>query len=174
MQLDMPLAVHTDGTRQGLSGTSPRIWNIRTAPTAPMPSTSIPTQITSLILLGCNSSICSLTKVIKFVIFSALLIYIKSGTGGGSSLVDGFYAAGTLHATSARDYAQLARTKLFYHASGNAGLSIQGQTAFPVLVHDEITNMLTQIRWNTADKAAFAVDLEAQPVELDNWYKAAR
>jgi len=96
------------------------------------------------------------------------------GTGGGSSLVDGFYAARSLHTTSARDYAQLARTKLFYHASGNAGLSIQGQTAFPVLVHDEHTRMLTQIRWNTADKAAFAVDLEAQPDELDNWYIAAK
>jgi trimethyllysine dioxygenase len=96
------------------------------------------------------------------------------GTGGSSSLVDGFHAARTLHATSAKDYAHLARTKLFYHASGNAGLSIQGQTAFPVLVHDEHTKILTQIRWNTADKAAFAVDLEAQPDELDNWYTAAR
>jgi len=96
------------------------------------------------------------------------------GTGGASSLVDGFYAARTLQENSAKDYAQLAQTKLFYHASGNAGLSIQGQTAFPVLVHDEITKMLTQIRWNSADKAAFAVDLEAQPNELNNWYIAAR
>jgi len=96
------------------------------------------------------------------------------GTGGESSLVDGFYAARRLHETSAEDYAQLARTKLFYHASGNVGLSIQGQTAFPVLVHDEHTRMLTQIRWNTADKAAFAVDHEAQPDELNIWYTAAK
>ena len=62
---------------------------------------------------------------------------------------------------------------MFYHSSGNEGLSIQPNTPFPVLVHDEVTEMLTQVRWNPYDKAAMAVEVEGQPSELDEWYKAA-
>jgi len=62
---------------------------------------------------------------------------------------------------------------MFYHSSGNEGLSIQPHSPFPVLVHDEITGMLSQVRWNPYDKAAIVVEAGRQPEELEEWYRAA-
>jgi trimethyllysine dioxygenase len=96
------------------------------------------------------------------------------GTGGESQLVDGFECASILREENKAYYDNLARTKMFFHASGNEGLSIQPQTPFPVLVHDETTGELVQIRWNPYDKAAFAVKSSAQPEQLEEWYQAAK
>jgi trimethyllysine dioxygenase len=96
------------------------------------------------------------------------------GTGGGSQIVDGFQCAQNLRKQNREHYDSLARTRMFFHASGNEGLSIQPHTPFPVLVHDETTGDLVQIRWNPYDKAAFAVSARAQPEQLEQWYQAAR
>ena len=93
------------------------------------------------------------------------------GTGGASQLVDGFAIAKALYKENRPAYDILAKVKMFYHSSGNEGLSINSHVPFPVLVHDEGTRMLSQVRWNPYDKAA--MDLESGLAGLDEWYRAA-
>jgi trimethyllysine dioxygenase len=69
-------------------------------------------------------------------------------------------------------YNILSTTNLFAHASGNEGVNIQPAHAFPVLNHTPGVKIprLTQVRWNTADRAG--VDLTLGP-DMERWYDAA-
>ncbi|TKA64333.1 hypothetical protein B0A49_08291 [Cryomyces minteri] len=97
------------------------------------------------------------------------LLSHTDGEGGASLLVDGLHAARVLEKEDYKAYQTLSRVRLFFHASGNDGISIQPSVAAPVLIHDHAWRHLLQVRWNNADRAA--IDL---PIgEVDQWYEAA-
>lgn len=91
------------------------------------------------------------------------------GTGGESSLVDGFGAATQLYVEDREAYLKLSETGVYAHASGNDGITIQPFQAFPTLSHDSEQGYLTQVRWNNADRAGVATDF----AQMDSWYDAA-
>lgn len=91
------------------------------------------------------------------------------GSGGESSLVDGFNAALQLFVEDREAYLTLSETGVYAHASGNDGISIQPAQAFPTLSHDPEHGYLTQVRWNNADRAGIAADF----ADVDRWYDAA-
>ena len=64
----------------------------------------------------------------------------------------------------------LSSIKVYAHASGNEGVSIQPAQAFPVLSHAPEDSGLTQVRWNTADRAG--LNLPFGPM-MESWYDAA-
>ena len=98
------------------------------------------------------------------------LLSHTDGEGGLSSLVDGFGAADALWQEDIQAYKDLSRAKVFAHASGNEGVSIQPAQAFPVLNHSSEYSGLSQVRWNTADRAGLNVSLGPN---MDRWYDAA-
>lgn len=98
------------------------------------------------------------------------LLSHTDGTGGASQLVDGFGAAQELLESDPEAYHTLSTVKLHCHASGGEGISIQPSQTWPVLVHDPESGLLTQIRWNTTDRACIDMPIE----ESDRWYAAAR
>ena len=97
------------------------------------------------------------------------LLSHTEGSGGESSLVDGFGAAARLFKEDRQAYMRLSLTGVYAHASGNDGISIQPSQAFPTLSHEPWRGHLTQVRWNNADRAG----VECSVSELDNWYDAA-
>ena len=96
------------------------------------------------------------------------LLSHTEGSGGESSLVDGFNAAQTLYRDHYPSYKLLSRTGVWAHASGNEGISIQSADPHPVLGHDSDHGIL-QVRWNNADRAG--LDCSNRYVHL--WYTAA-
>ncbi|KAL6878913.1 Trimethyllysine dioxygenase [Trichoderma novae-zelandiae] len=87
--------------------------------------------------------------------------------GGQSLLVDGFHAAETLRRESPEDFDILRRVKLPWHASGNQGVAIAPDMAYPVI---EVSgDKLHRIRWNNDDRGVVPLD-----VDVDAWYQAAR
>lgn len=97
------------------------------------------------------------------------LLSHTDGSGGESSLVDGFGAAAQLYREDPAAYRRLSMTDIYAHASGNAGVSIQPAHPFPTFGHDPNTNQVMQVRWNTADRAGLATSLR----NVDMWYEAA-
>ncbi|KAI7111997.1 hypothetical protein KC352_g35585 [Hortaea werneckii] len=91
------------------------------------------------------------------------------GSGGESSLVDGFAAAEQLYRQDPRAYEILSTTGVHAHASGNDGVNIQPSQAVPTFVHDQTLGMLQQVRWNNADRGGVATAFE----NLKHWYDAA-
>ncbi|KAH0498135.1 hypothetical protein TgHK011_005408 [Trichoderma gracile] len=87
--------------------------------------------------------------------------------GGQSLLVDGFHAAETLKRESPDDFEILRRVKLPWHASGNQGVAIAPDMAYPVI---EVSgDKLHRIRWNNDDRGVVPLI-----VDVDAWYEAAR
>lgn len=90
-----------------------------------------------------------------------------------SSLVDGFQAAFELKAKHPEYYRVLSDIGIYAHASGNEGINIQPALPQPVLSHypagHPLVGELMQVRWNNADRAGVAADLD----KLDLWYEAA-
>lgn len=97
------------------------------------------------------------------------LLSHTEGSGGESSLVDGFAAAAQLYEDDINAYMRLSATGVYGHASGNEGISIQPSQAFPVLSHDPSTGILNQVRWNNADRAG----IECGFTRVESWYDAA-
>lgn len=97
------------------------------------------------------------------------LLSHTEGQGGASLLVDGFAAAAELKKLYPEEYQVLSTVGIHAHASGNDGISIQPYKAFPVLLHDENSHQLIQVRWNNSDRAAIDMPIE----EVEKWYKAA-
>ena len=97
------------------------------------------------------------------------LLSHTDGSGGESSLVDGYGAATILYAEDPKAYANLSTTRVHAHASGNDGISIQPAEPVPVLSHHSRTSHLTQVRWNTADRAGVACN----HADMEKWYDAA-
>lgn len=91
------------------------------------------------------------------------------GSGGESSLVDGFAAATKLYEQDRNAYSVLGRFGVYGHASGNEGISIQPHQGVPVLSFDNARGYLTQVRWNNADRAG----VECSMRKIDRWYDAA-
>ncbi|TKA26094.1 hypothetical protein B0A50_04590 [Salinomyces thailandicus] len=94
------------------------------------------------------------------------------GSGGLSSLVDGFAAADKLFKDDVSAYQTLSRVGVYAHASGNEGVSIQPAEPAPVFTHHEYGRMLghiAQVRWNNADRAGLRLGLAT----IGNWYDAA-
>ena len=91
------------------------------------------------------------------------------GSGGESSLVDGFGAARKLFDQDKDAYLTLSLVGVHAHASGNEGISIQPAEPVPVLSHDLFTRQLTQVRWNNADRGGIMCKYE----DMDRWYDAA-
>ncbi|OQO07864.1 hypothetical protein B0A48_06655 [Cryoendolithus antarcticus] len=92
------------------------------------------------------------------------------GSGGKSSLVDGFKAAQILRETDPEAYRILSTTGVYAHASGNQGISIQPASPAPTLSHDKYVDRLMQVRWNNADRAGVAAQIGE---EMEAWYRAA-
>ena len=97
------------------------------------------------------------------------LLSRTDGSGGESSLVDGFAAATKLFEQDKAAYQRLSTTPIWAHASGNEGISIQPSEPFPVLSHSVHEHHLIQVRWNNADRAGVMCSYEA----MDGWYNAA-
>jgi len=98
------------------------------------------------------------------------LLSHTNGDGGASLLVDGFKAAARLHAQDPTAYGILATYKVYAHASGNDGISIQPYTGFPVLEHHKYGGCILRVRWNSSDRASIGVPLD----KTEKWYDAAR
>ena len=97
------------------------------------------------------------------------LLSHTDGSGGESSLVDGFGAAAKLFNQDKAAYRRLAITPVWGHASGNEGISIQPSEPAPVLCHSMETSYLRQVRWNNADRAG----LTCSHADIEVWYDAA-
>jgi len=92
------------------------------------------------------------------------------GEGGKSVLVDGFNAASKLfEEDQGQTYVQLARTGVYWHASGNEDVSVQPYSAFPVLEHDPVRKHLFRVRWNNSDRAGLNTSID----KTDGWYSSA-
>ncbi|KAL7925534.1 hypothetical protein ACQKWADRAFT_284305 [Trichoderma austrokoningii] len=87
--------------------------------------------------------------------------------GGQSLLVDGFNAAETLRRESPEDFEILRKIKLPWHASGNQGVAIAPDMAYPVI--ETSGGNLHRIRWNNDDRGVVPTD-----IDVDAWYQAAR
>lgn len=90
----------------------------------------------------------------------------EDALGGQSLLVDGFHAAKVLEQESPEDYETLRRVKVPWHASGNQGVAIAPDRAYPVI---EGGSTLRRIRWNNDDRGVIPLD-----VDVNAWYRAAR
>lgn len=97
------------------------------------------------------------------------LLAHTDGSGGKSLLVDGFAAATELYKTDREAYNVLGTVGVRWHASGNEDVSIQPDTAHPVLNHDPYDGHLMQIRWNNADRASLTIS----QWRSEQWYVAA-
>lgn len=97
------------------------------------------------------------------------LLSHTEGSGGESSLVDGFEAARQLFQLDRDAYGMLGKVGVYGHASGNEGISIQPAEAAPVLNHHQKLGSLMQVRWNNADRAG----LDCSVRDFDAWYDAA-
>jgi trimethyllysine dioxygenase len=82
-------------------------------------------------------------------------------------LVDGFHAAETLRKESPGDFEILRKVKLPWHASGNQGVAIAPDMAYPVI--ETNGGNLHRIRWNNDDRGVVPTD-----IDVDAWYQAAR
>ncbi|KAM0258818.1 hypothetical protein ACHAQJ_003660 [Trichoderma viride] len=87
--------------------------------------------------------------------------------GGQSLLVDGFHTAEALRKESPGDFEILRKVKLPWHASGNQGVAIAPDMAYPVI--EANGGKLHRIRWNNDDRGVVPPD-----IDVDAWYQAAR
>lgn len=97
------------------------------------------------------------------------LLSHTDGSGGESSLVDGFRAADQLYREDRFAYRTLTTVATFAHASGNDGVSIQPAQPFATFLHHARDQYLMQVRWNTADRAGIVTS----HIHKDEWYEAA-
>lgn len=90
----------------------------------------------------------------------------EEALGGQSLLVDGFHAAKILQKESPKDYEILCKTRVPWHASGNQGVAIAPDRAYPVI---EGGSEVHRVRWNNDDRGVIPLD-----VDVEAWYRAAR
>lgn len=105
------------------------------------------------------------------------LLSHQNGDGGASLLVDGFRAAEILRTESPKDFDALCEIKIRSHASGNEGVQIMPDCAFPVITLDESDSSepglprLRSVRWNNDDRAALP---PMDPQKVADFYQASR
>ncbi|KAK9443618.1 trimethyllysine hydroxylase [Metarhizium brunneum] len=90
-----------------------------------------------------------------------------SSLGGQSLLVDGFYAAYRLKKEYPEAYETLREVRLPWHASGNDGVAIAPDRAYPVI--EASPYKFHRVRWNNDDRGVVPLN-----VNVDKWYSAAR
>ncbi|KIE00626.1 trimethyllysine dioxygenase, partial [Metarhizium majus ARSEF 297] len=90
-----------------------------------------------------------------------------SSLGGQSLLVDGFYAAYRLKKEYPEAYETLREVRLPWHASGNDGVAIVPDRAYPVI--EASPYKFHRVRWNNDDRGVVPLN-----VNVDKWYSAAR
>ncbi|KAJ5582141.1 hypothetical protein N7535_000761 [Penicillium sp. DV-2018c] len=99
------------------------------------------------------------------------LLSHTEGTGGENLMVDGFAAATQLRNENPQHYAELAKHRHPWHASGNEDTCIQPSAMAPVFsIHPDMNSMY-QIRWNNYDRAP---KVNWSTEEQSAWYEAAR
>jgi trimethyllysine dioxygenase len=91
----------------------------------------------------------------------------EDGLGGQSLLVDGFYAAYRLKREFPEAFETLRTVRIPWHASGNEGVAIAPDKAYPVI--EASSHKTHRIRWNNDDRGV--VPLSA---DVEKWYDAAR
>lgn len=89
----------------------------------------------------------------------------SGGKGGLSLLVDGFNVAKKVQAQASQDYETLKSVALPWHASGNEGIAIAPDKAYPVI--EEHHGELHRVRWNNDDRGV------APYKDASKWYSAA-
>ncbi|KAL3419471.1 trimethyllysine dioxygenase [Phlyctema vagabunda] len=110
------------------------------------------------------------------------LLSHTDGDGGESLLVDGFKAAAVLAEENYDHYRTLSKTYVTWHASGNDGINITPQNAYPVISHMGVSKLREskgvshdlrplQIRWNNDDRGTLPLLKTHRP---GLWYDAAR
>ncbi|KAI4176003.1 MAG: hypothetical protein LQ343_001285 [Gyalolechia ehrenbergii] len=103
------------------------------------------------------------------------LLSHTEGEGGASLLVDGFRAAEILRSESPEDFRALCEIKIRGHSSGNEGIAIMPERAYPVITTEEIhpkqPPRVSQIRWNNDDRAAMT---GFETKDIERFYRAAR
>lgn len=106
------------------------------------------------------------------------LLSHQNGTGGASLLVDGFRAAEILRTESPKDFDTLCEIKIRSHASGNDGIHIMPDCAFPVITLQESNSSepgllppLRSVRWNNDDRAALP---PMDPQKVADFYRASK
>lgn len=111
------------------------------------------------------------------------LLSHQNGNGGASLLVDGFRAAEILRTESPRDFDILCEIKIRSHASGNDGIQIMPDCAFPVITLQEqpeessrreldlLPPPLRNVRWNNDDRAALP---PMPPQKVVDFYRASK
>ncbi|KAJ5215117.1 Trimethyllysine dioxygenase [Penicillium chermesinum] len=99
------------------------------------------------------------------------LLSHTDGSGGESTMLDGFAAARKLYQESPSLYNSLATVRHSWHSSGNEDVCIQPSVRAPVFsIHPDFGTMY-QVRWNYYDqlpKSDWSLE------EQSTWYKAAR
>ena len=109
------------------------------------------------------------------------LLSHNNGSGGASTLVDGFAAAEYLFQSDEKAYAALSRRRIVSHASGDESVGSIDNTAthemgLPVLEHALGTKprpgILKRVRWNNDDRAV-GTAWQSKGV-MEEWYAAAR
>lgn len=106
------------------------------------------------------------------------LLSHQNGNGGASLLVDGFRAAEILRTESPKDFDRLCEIKIRSHASGNDGIQIMPDCAFPVITLQEQPDSsgqepppLRSVRWNNDDRAALP---PMHPQKVVDFYRASK
>lgn len=106
------------------------------------------------------------------------LLSHQNGNGGASLLVDGFRAAEILRTESPKDFDTLCEIKIHSHASGNDGIHIMPDCAFPVITLQETNSSepkllppLRSVRWNNDDRAALP---PMDPQKVTDFYRASK
>ena len=87
--------------------------------------------------------------------------------GGKSLLVDGFYAAHRLRKESPDCYEMLRKVRIPWHASGNQGVAIAPDRAYPVI--EGTLSKVHRVRWNNDDRGVVPLG-----IDVKEWYRAAR
>lgn len=99
------------------------------------------------------------------------LLSHTDGSGGESTMLDGFAAAQKLHDESPSLYNALATVRHSWHSSGNEDVCIQPSSRAPVFsIHPDFGTMY-QVRWNYYDQLPKS---DWSLSEQSIWYKAAR
>ena len=126
------------------------------------------TAYTSL-ALGAHTDTTYFTDPARLQMFH--LLSHTEGSGGASLLVDGFRAAKLFSIQDPESFRVLEAVPVPSHANGNQGISLQPCRRLPVL--NTQGGVLTQVRWNNDDRAAFPGQQETT-YTVEQWYNAAR
>jgi trimethyllysine dioxygenase len=93
-------------------------------------------------------------------------------TGGETLLVDGFHAAKLLREENPEAFSLLKAVRLPWHASGNKGITLSPDAAYPVLeLNAPHGPHVKRIRWNNDDRGVVPL---SRGYKSDEWYAAAR